>query len=125
MQEVICAAIIKNKSILLVEKKGVWILPGGKPLESESDIECLNREIIEELSNTAIINTKFYKSFEGIAPHTKVSILAKVYFADINGLLKKPSGEISSIAWVSDFSKYNLSKTAEKIIYSLKRDKLL
>ncbi|PDS26731.1 (deoxy)nucleoside triphosphate pyrophosphohydrolase [Flavobacterium branchiophilum] len=56
MIKVICAIIIyKNK--ILVTQRGVkmklplkWEFPGGKLKENESEIECIKREIKEELN---------------------------------------------------------------------------
>jgi len=52
MRIAIGAAIIEDGKILLVRKRQSWILPGGKPEPKESDIECLCREVSEELSGT-------------------------------------------------------------------------
>ena len=41
MQTVINAAIISHGQLLVLEKKDVWILPGGKVQEREKDSECL------------------------------------------------------------------------------------
>ena len=81
MREVISAAIIHDNRILLVRKKQTWILPGGKPDGEESDIECLEREILkEELPDERLGKltiSKFYDSFTGKTPHT--GDIAKVF----------------------------------------------
>ncbi len=69
MRTAINAIFIKNNELLLVKKRKIWILPGGKPEIGENDLQCLCREIDEELSGTKIKNIKFYNKFEGKTPH--------------------------------------------------------
>jgi len=125
MRLAINAAIIKERKILLVKKKEIWILPGGKPELEESDLECLCREVREELSGTELKNIKYYKEFEGITPYKRDLLKAKVYFAEINGSLGLPAAEISAYAWVNDTNSYNLSDITTKIIDSLQKDQYL
>lgn len=126
MRIAINAAVIQNYKLLLVRKKETWILPGGKP-ENENDLECLYREVEEELSGTQIKDVEFYKQFEGRTPHKGDILRAKVYLANIDGqLYSVRSGDsISEVAWVDDFSKYNLSDITSKIVSSLQQDKYL
>jgi len=125
MRLAIDAAVIRDGRILLVRKKQSWILPGGKPELNESDVECLCREIREELSGTQLDNIRYYGDFEGVTPYTGDILRVKVYFADIKGELCPPSAEISEYAWVNNPSKYNLSDITSKIVNSLKDDKYL
>lgn len=125
MRVAISAVIIKDKKLLLVKKRKTWILPGGKPEESETDLECLRREIDEELSGTKLSNIKYYNSFKGRTPHKGDILRAKAYFADIDGQLHLSSKEITDSQWVDDFLKYNLSNITMKIVNSLKKDKYL
>lgn len=121
------AAIIEHGEILLVKKKETWILPGGKPISNsnETDLDCLCREVIEELSGTKLKNIQYYKQVDGITPHTKDTLRARIYFADIDGELGKPSNEISEYKWIKDTINYNLSDLTLKIINSLREDKYL
>lgn len=127
MRTAINAAIIQNKKLLLVRKNQTWILPGGKPEEGESDLECLSREMDEELSVKELQNIRYYDEFKGQTPHKGDIIKTRVYFADINvGLYDVPEEDsISEYSWINEFSNYNLSKTTEKIITSLKKDRYL
>lgn len=112
-------------------RKKVWILPGGKLEPGESDLECLVREIREELSRTQISkNIKYYNSFEGTMPyHPGNRIKVKVYFAQINGQVYKVREEdsISEAQWVDtqDINHYHLSEVTSKIINSLRREDYL
>jgi 8-oxo-dGTP diphosphatase len=98
MRKVICAAIIKDKKILLVRKKETWIMPGGKPQENENDLVCLNREISEELPGLKILKTDFYKEISGKTPHVGDVINARVYLAEAEGEFL-PSAEINDVSW--------------------------
>ena len=113
-------AIIDNGKILLVRKRQTWILPGGKPESSESDIECLCREISEELPDIKLDNIRYYGEFEGITPHKNDTLRTRVYFADIGGNLCKAGAEISEYSWIKDTNEYNLSDITLKIVDSLR-----
>ncbi len=119
MRKAVGAVIIDNGKLLLVRKKQSWILPGGKPNHNESDIECLCREVSEELSGTQLSNIKYYNDFSGRTPNTGDILMARVYFAEIKGKLYPPAAEILEYSWVKDTSKYNLSEITSKIIDSL------
>lgn len=119
-------AVIYEKKILLVRKKQIWILPEGKP-EAESDIECLRREVKDELSMTKIKNIVFYEEFKGIAPHRKDNLKARVYFANFENKLGNPSTEILELKWIrfNDTSSYKIFNITLKVINSLKEDNYL
>ncbi|MBI2668548.1 NUDIX domain-containing protein [Candidatus Woesearchaeota archaeon] len=119
MRIAIGAAIIDEGRILLVRKKQSWILPGGKPEPHESDIECLCREVGEELSGTQLEHIQYYGDFEGVAPHQGDILKVKVYFADVKGQLYRPAAEITACDWADNPSKYNLSDITSKIVDSL------
>ena len=56
MIEVVCAIILKDDKILAVQRSSSMLLPlkwefaGGKIEEGESEIECVKREVLEELN---------------------------------------------------------------------------
>ena len=127
MRTAISAAIIQDNKLLLVKKKFTWILPGGKPEKGETNLECLCREINEELSGTKLKNIHFYNTFEGKTPHKKDLLRAEVYFASINGHLRSVREEdsISEVTWAHKPSTYNLSDITSKIVYSLQQDKYI
>jgi 8-oxo-dGTP diphosphatase len=56
MINVTCAIIIKDNKILVTQRSELmklplkWEFPGGKLIEGETEIECIKREIREELS---------------------------------------------------------------------------
>ena len=56
MRKVIDIVTIRNNKILLVRKGKIWILPGGKPKKDEGELQCLLREMREELPFVNIKN---------------------------------------------------------------------
>ncbi|MEK6937559.1 MAG: NUDIX domain-containing protein [Nanoarchaeota archaeon] len=125
MRTAISAVIIKERKILLVKKEEFWILPGGKPEPEESDLDCLCREVREELSGTELKNVRYYGEFEGITPRKGYLLKAKVYFAEIISSLGLPAAEISAREWVDDTGPYKMSDITAKIIDSLRKDQYL
>lgn len=124
MKLAIGAAIIENRKLLLVRKKQSWILPGGKPEPNESDLECLCREVREELSGTRLKDITYYKEFKGITPYKGYLLRAKIYFAGIEGDLHASSAEINASEWFdrNNANKYNLSEITLEILNSLIKD---
>ena len=122
MKTAVNAVIIKHKKILLVKKKDIWILPGGKLEEHESHLECLAREMKEEISGTEIFVDKYYDSFEGDTPHSQTPLRAYVYFARLKGRLGQPSAEISDREFVKNFKDYKVSEITKEIIDSLAKE---
>lgn len=121
MRKAICVVIIKNGSILLVQKQKTWILPGGKPKNGESDIQCLVREVGEELPKLMLQNLKYFGVFTGITPHKNDKLSAEVYFADSNREITT-AAEINMAKWTDKPEKYNLSNITQKIILSLRQN---
>ena len=126
MPLVINAAIIENNKLLILKKKEVWILPGGKAEPWEADNACLERELCGELSGLYVKNLRFYKEFSGISPHSKSQVSSRVYFA-VRGNVKReivPSAEINGFDRRSYElrEKFNLSDITSAIAERLYRD---
>lgn len=102
LRQVIGAAIIEQRKILLVKKKDVWILPGGKPESGEDDLQCLIREAAEELPGLRLSNFNLYRSFVGKSPHQGDQIILKIYLATRETENRFQSGaEITAHAWLT------------------------
>ena len=96
-------AIFDQKKILMVRSfKDIDIFKflGGKPEGKESDLECLKREVFEEINVAILDNSVFFlNDFENIAynkPNTKVHIY--LYSGEYVGL-PIPSSEIVEIKY--------------------------
>lgn len=97
----------------------VFILPGGKIEEGESDVECLEREVQEELSvNIKPGSAKFLHAFLGPA-HGKDGVLLdiRLYQAEFIGE-PKPTQEIVEIDYFD-------SSTDQKKISEIGRTQIL
>ncbi|MBI2664253.1 NUDIX domain-containing protein [Candidatus Woesearchaeota archaeon] len=93
--------VIKNNKILLnVEKKQkLLLLPGGKPIKGENYLQCLKREIKEELN--AEISTATLKPlgrFEDIAADNESIITVYLYLGELK-TKPKPCNEVKRIVW--------------------------
>ena len=121
---VICVVAITKGKLLLVLKKGVWILPGGKLEGDESDHECLVREIFEELPGVELVIGDFFDEFQGEAPHLKEEFETRVYYAGVSGDIL-PAAEISGSCWTKTPEDLNLSEVTGKIVAALRQNGLL
>lgn len=84
--DVICGIIINEKKVLVAQRSLYktlplkWEFPGGKKIEGETDGECLERELLEELN----IQVKVRKMFSfSEYTYTDYKICLKAYFAEI------------------------------------------
>jgi 8-oxo-dGTP pyrophosphatase MutT (NUDIX family) len=94
------AIILTDKRILVAKKKHRFIIPGGKVEEGESPIDCLRRELKEELG-VNLVSQEFFGRFEDSAaldPGMKIKM--EVYVVDIMGE-PKASSEIEDLAYIN------------------------
>lgn len=120
---------IYNNSVLstLSRSKSKLYLPGGKRENSESDIECLKREILEELNVHILESTvKYFGTFEAQADGHESGVLVQMlcYFSGFKGTLKA-SNEVESFEWIKYEDRYRASEVDILIIEKLKRDGLI
>ncbi|MDQ6985651.1 MAG: NUDIX domain-containing protein [Candidatus Dojkabacteria bacterium] len=119
---------IKNNKLLSARSinKTAFYTPGGKREKNESDIECLTRELKEELNVDFIaISANHYGDFQAHAHGKDMSIVVKMkcYFGEFKGELL-PSSEIEEIKWLdsNDIGKDYTSKVDWLILAQLKVD---
>jgi 8-oxo-dGTP pyrophosphatase MutT (NUDIX family) len=97
-----CAAIIlDDHRLLVVRKRGssVFISPGGKIASGETQLECLKRELAEELSVQLASATPF-GTFERPSAVEDDMITIHVWFTAIIGTCIACS-EIEELRWIS------------------------
>lgn len=111
---IIGAVIIKNRKLLLVRKEDFWILPGGKPKSNENDLQCLLREVYEELQ-VKILRPIFFTTVEGTSPRKGYAIIVYVYTAEIDGE-PTANSEISELCWAGYKTKRNLSEATQRVL---------
>ena len=119
--------IIKDKTVLMVEKGIYDIFPGGKIEKEELEEDCLIRETAEELSGTKIYVGKYYKNFKGITPNSKIFLISKTYFCYPLDRIGEPSNKITKKKFVTseDIPNLNLTEISKKTLLSLIEDDLI
>lgn len=120
---------IKNNCVLstLSKSKNKLYFPGGKRENNESDIECLKREVFEELNVHILENTvEFFGTFEAQADGHAPGVLVKMlcYFSDFEGTLMA-SSEIESFEWIKYEDKNRTSAVDVLILEKLKKQGLI
>jgi len=119
------AAIInEEQEILLVREGQTWKLPGGKPEFNETDAECLQREIEEELSGARLDNLRFFGSVSGTTPKVGDTIEVRLYLAEIATPII-PSGEIDEVRWFRNPESSGFNDLTRRIISTLQDNKVL
>lgn len=102
------ALIIEGKRLLLVkgkEHEELWT-PGGKIEKCESDRECLQRELKEEI-NVNLISMEFFGEYFCESPYYKNRMTRnRIYIVKIEGDLN-PGMEIEKIVWYTKEDFYN------------------
>lgn len=118
----VALAVFKNKKLLQVrtgKQKNVFYTLGGKIEEGESEIECLKREVKEEVGcGVDESSVNFLAEFEDVA-HGKGEDLVNIrmYEGKLVGS-PKPSSEVVEIGWFdSQSDKKHLSVIAQRTIF--------
>jgi 8-oxo-dGTP diphosphatase len=97
---VIAAAVLEARGLLLVSKRAapdVFYLPGGKPEPGEAPLDCLRREIAEELGVTVAAAEPFAE-VRAPAALEGVEMWMTVFLARLAGS-PAPAAEIASMRW--------------------------
>jgi 8-oxo-dGTP diphosphatase len=100
MLRVIAAAVLDPRGLLLVSKRAapsVYYLPGGKPEPGEASLECLERELAEELGVTVVAAEPFAE-VRGPAALEGVEMWMSVFVTALAGA-PAPAAEIASLKW--------------------------
>lgn len=137
MRKVIGCAILQDNQLVVVRKekngKSSWILPGGKPNEGEGNLECLSRELGEELPFLKVTGQfKYYWTFQGISPNQGDIIENIVYTYEAEGELDlrvsdNPNENVKEARCLRypELSKLEISNTTMQVVQSLKNDSYL
>ncbi|HEY6691344.1 MAG TPA: NUDIX domain-containing protein [Solirubrobacteraceae bacterium] len=100
MLRVIAAAVLDPRGLLLVSKRAapsVYYLPGGKPEPGEAPLECLERELAEELGVTVAAAEPFAE-VRAPAALEGVEMWMSVFVTALAGA-PAPAAEIASLKW--------------------------
>lgn len=122
-----CAAVILDDSRLLVVRKrntAIFISPGGKRERSETEIECLTRELKEELS-VRLVGARFFGVYERPSALESGTVKISVWIAEVEGQCV-PSSEIEELLWITAGSTVPVGSVfSECVIPALVRDGLM
>lgn len=116
---------IQNKKLLVVYKPkiGLYITPGGKLEPNETDIECLKRELREEIGCSSK-NLTYFGAFYGKTSEG-YSLRQICYLGNLKGnITLNQKDTIKDYAWIDKSSFDNIplgSMLKEKIIPALSR----
>ena len=110
------AVIIKDRKILVCRKKNLWISPGGKIEKGETFLDCLKRELNEEIG-VEVGGYEFLGEYEGNALLEEgMKVRIDYYIVDITGE-PRASAEIEEIMYInSGFDKKNLGPGLYKFV---------
>lgn len=121
---------IVDKKLLGVRSKGrrAFFMPGGKREGEETDAECLERELMEELAiKLDRKSMDFLESFEAPAYNDPTKVIFEIcYSARFTGELK-PSNEVDEIGWLTsaDIGTERSSEMGDKILKFLNKHGLI
>jgi 8-oxo-dGTP pyrophosphatase MutT (NUDIX family) len=94
--------IVRDGRILLCRKRrgtALLILPGGKREAGESDIECLHREINEELGEVRVASLDLLGRYrDRAAGEAERYVSIALYRGEIHGT-PAPQAEIAELVW--------------------------
>jgi len=111
------AAIVRDGKLLIVKESGLekYGIPGGTIKPNETDIDCLMREIKEELSTTIKTDSlDFIGTFEDVAMNEPNKIIQiKLYKVELEDKPTK-SPEIEDISWFGKNDDLNILGPIDK-----------
>ena len=107
---------LKDNCVLLCRKKSLkskLILPGGCVENGESDMECLRRELYEELGDVSVEKFEYIGTYEDKAANDNPAVIKtvciKLYKGELAGV-PVASSEIAELVWFgADSDKNDLS----------------
>jgi 8-oxo-dGTP diphosphatase len=124
---VIAAAVLGPRGLLLVSKRAapeVFYLPGGKPDRGEAPLDCLRRELREELG-VGVAGTRPFADVRARAALEGVEMWMSVFLTRLAGV-PAPAAEIAALRWWPHGPALDLAPAVRDcVIPSLRRSGLL
>jgi len=95
-------AALDGERLLVVRKRGdtLFILPGGKPEGTESDLQTLSRELREELGCAVSLPSYAGVFSNRAAGVDNAAVVVRLYCGELLGA-PQPLAEIEELAWVN------------------------
>ena len=126
MKKVICGLIFNSKGQLLITRrskgdyKGQWEFPGGKVENTESDLDCLHRELAEELDVKVQIHFKFTE-FDYQYPDFSVNLSS--YICSMNDqIIKLVDHDMYKWIKISEVDLFKFLSADKEILNKLKNN---
>ncbi|VVB80983.1 NUDIX domain protein [uncultured archaeon] len=114
----IAGIVIRDKKLLITRTKGetMFFALGGKMEQGETELECLQREVMEEIS-CETISPEYMETFEGRSHDNKKSVKMICYRCELKGTIQ-PCSEIEEIAWIDrDYKKKRIQVASMLELY--------
>ena len=93
--------VVRDGQLLLCRKNrdtALLILPGGKLEAGETAVECLHREIAEELGGVQPRDLEYVGTYRDRAAMPDKTVEIVLYRGELNSE-PRPSGEIAELVW--------------------------
>jgi 8-oxo-dGTP diphosphatase len=122
--------VVRDGHILLCRKKygtSLLILPGGRREPGETSMECLIRELHEELGNVAVEGLEYVGTYTDVAAgESSKTVQIELYRGRLSGTAA-PQSEISELIWfgAGDDDSCLAPSIRNKILPDLRRRGLL
>jgi 8-oxo-dGTP diphosphatase len=127
MLPVIAAAVLGPRGLLLVSKHAapeIFYLPGGKLDRGEAPLDCLRRELREELG-VGVVSPRPFAEVRARAALEGVEMWMSVFLARLTGV-PAPAAEIAALRWWPHDSALSLAPAVRDcVIPNLRRSGLL
>jgi 8-oxo-dGTP diphosphatase len=120
---VIAAAVLDERGLLLVSKRAapaVFYLPGGKPEPGEAPLDCLARELEEELG-AGIAAAEPFAEVRARAALERVPMAMTVYLTRLAGA-PAPAAEIAALRWWPQCGDVTLAPAVRDVVIPRLRD---
>ncbi len=125
-KKVVCGIVLNNKGDLLITRrakgdyKGQWEFPGGKVEANESNIDCLHRELFEELKITVKVHFKFME-FDYQYPEFKINLISYICTMNKQNIVMVDHDKYEWIK-ISSIFEYNFLVADDAILRNLKKN---
>jgi 8-oxo-dGTP diphosphatase len=114
---VIAAAVLERRGLLLVSKRAapdVFYLPGGKPEPDEEPLECLERELAEELG-VGVESVAPFAEVRAPAALEGVEMWMTVFLTRLAGV-PAPAAEIAALRWWPESPRLSLAPAVRDVV---------